>query len=72
MESDIDIALLVGCTREELRDYQDMLASIATDISIEYGQLVSFICIPYAEYIKWLPALPFYQNIEREGVKLSA
>lgn len=71
-ESDIDIALLLDCTREEIRDYQDILASIATDISIEYDQLVSFICIPYNEYVKWLPTLPFYQSIEREGVKLSA
>lgn len=71
-DSDIDVALLVDCSREELRAYQDPLAKLTTDLSLEYGQLVSFICIPYAEYIKWLPALPFYQSIEREGVKLSA
>lgn len=71
-ESDIDIALLVDCSREELRSYQDALASLATDVGLEHGQLISFICIPYDEYLKWLPALPFYQNIEREGVKLSA
>lgn len=71
-ESDVDIALLADCDREELREYQDALASLATDISLAHGQLVSLICIPYAEYVKWLPTLPFYQNIAREGVRLSA
>lgn len=71
-ESDIDVALLIDCSRHDVSGYLDGLASIATDISLSYGKLVSFTCIPYADYVKWLPALPFYQSIEREGVKLSA
>lgn len=71
-ESDVDIALLLHCDREEIRNYMDKLASIATDISLESSLVVSFVCIPYQDYIKWLPTLPFYQNIEREGVRISA
>lgn len=70
-ESDIDIALLVDCSREEIHRYFGELASITTDISLDYGKLISFICIPNADYRKWLPTLPFYQNIQREGVLLN-
>jgi len=71
-ESDIDIAVLADCRREDVGKYLGQLAPLATDIGLDYGKVVSFVCIPYADYKKWLPALPFYQNIEREGVKLSA
>lgn len=71
-DSDINIALLLDCTREDIRNYQDILASIATDISLKHNRLVSFICIPYDEYVKWLLALPVYQSIEKEGIKLSS
>jgi len=71
-ESDIDIALLFTCSRENVNQHIDSMAEISTELGLTYGVVVSFIAIPKDEYEKWLPALPFYQNIEREGVRLIA
>ena len=71
-ESDIDIALLFDCTRSEVNRYLDGMAEIAADIGLQYGVVISFVGIPLEEYEKWLPTLPFYQSIAREGVRLIA
>jgi len=71
-DSDIDIALLLKCTRMEMKVYTDALADLMVDLNLEYDVLVSFCCIPYKEFIEKRNVLPYYRNIVQEGVKLIA
>lgn len=72
VESDIDIAAIVDCTREEISAYQRQLAEVASDLDLEFGIMVSPSIIPYADYLKYKNDLPYYRNIATEGVELSA
>ena len=57
-DSDIDVAAIV---RGDRRSLQDKLKKV-----------VSPTVIPYEEYEKYKNDLPYYKNIAREGVKISA
>ena len=41
-------------------------------MELEYGVIVSPTVIPYSEFESYKYVLPYYRNIVREGVKLSA
>ncbi len=71
-ESDIDIAVLLNSSRIGMKKYTDALAELMVDLNLEYDVLVSFCCIPYEEFKEKKNVLPFYMNIEREGVNLIA
>lgn len=71
-ESDIDIVAIVDCDREDIASYHRKLAEISSELDLEYGIMVSPSVIPYAEFIKYKDDLPYYRNIAREGVVLSA
>lgn len=67
-DSDVDIAILLKeeFTKEEKNKINDFLAGM----DLEYNTLFSTVKIPIERYRKWLNALPFYQNIQNEGVLL--
>jgi len=71
-ESDIDIAVLLNNDRIGMKKYTDALADLMVDLNLKYDILVSFCCIPYKEYIEKKNILPYYRNIEQEGVNLIA
>lgn len=71
-ESDVDIALIIDCPRVQINRYLDGLVDIAYEKGLVHGVVINFCCIPLDEYRKWLPVLPFYQNIDKEGVQLIA
>ena len=41
-------------------------------LELEYGTIVSPTVIPFAEYEKYKNDLPYYRNIESEGVEIVA
>lgn len=71
--SDIDIMILTDLTDEEIIKYRDEIIDIAYDIEwdnnfdIDISPLVKNI----DKFNYWLEALPFYMNVQREGVVLS-
>lgn len=67
-DSDIDIALLVNCSRLEVKQYSDKLADIAAEMAMKYYAIVNFVCIPYEEYINKKSWYLYFQNIHTEGV----
>ena len=71
-ESDIDIALIIDLEREELRQFNDALAHMSSEMSLDNDVLISIISIPSSEFDYWKNALPFYRNVDTEGVRLSA
>lgn len=67
-ESDIDIALLIhGSLDDEL---EDKLSEFIVDMNLKYDKVFSVIDINYEQFKKWEKVLPFYQNVNREGIVL--
>ncbi len=71
-ESDIDIALIMDLTREDMKQFDNDICHFSSEISLENDVLVSIISIPAKEFEYWKQELPFYRNVDTEGVRLSA
>lgn len=71
-DSDIDIMLLIDAEIGELKRYEENLCNISTDFSLEYFKVFSIIDVCYAEFNEWKHILPFYLNVDNEGVILYA
>ncbi|MBO6112961.1 MAG: nucleotidyltransferase domain-containing protein [Lachnospiraceae bacterium] len=66
-DSDIDIALIV---REDDHTMYDDMLDVVVDLDLEYDQVISTALIKIDEYEKWKKVLPFYRNIDKEGIIL--
>lgn len=67
-ESDIDFFVLVDDTEENLRKIRYQIADVMTEISLNYDILVSITEETLNRYMEYSEILPFYKNIEKEGV----
>ena len=67
-ESDIDIALFLRdpMTREE----REEMISRLVDLDWKYDREVSVCEIQQSQFAEWADILPFYRNIQEEGVTL--
>ncbi len=71
--SDIDIMILTDLTDDEIVEYREKIWDYAYDLEfdnnfdIELSPLVKNI----DKFNYWLEALPFYMNVQKEGVVLS-
>lgn len=71
-ESDIDIVAIVEGDRSELQQKLKQVWDIAADLDLEYGVIVSPTVIPLDEFNRYKEDLPYYINIVREGIEMSA
>lgn len=71
-ESDIDIMALVDLDKSELAKYRRRVSELAGDIDIEYDVLLSVKLQDKFTFEKYKSALPYYMNVEREGVEIVA
>ena len=71
-ESDIDIFVLVDLNDIDLSKYINVITDATFDINLEYNVLLSIILKDKKQFEYWKNTVPFYINILREGVKLSA
>ena len=69
-ESDIDIAAIVKGEREELQRKLREVWVLSSDLELEYETILSPTVIPYEEFEKYRNALPYYRNIEEEGIDI--
>ena len=70
-ESDIDVMALVDMDKSDLCKYRRTISSLANDIDLKYGVLLSIKLQDKPTFMKYQNALPFYKNILREGVRIS-
>ena len=69
-ESDVDIAILTECDRENVKKYSSRIDSIAAQIGVDTMAVVNFVCLPYKEFNEKKTWYPFFMNIEKDGVVL--
>ena len=67
-ESDVDLALFLAASMTP-EQFDDMSAWFA-DAGLKYDMVFSRIDIEQAMFDRWVRALPFYQNIQKEGIVL--
>ena len=70
-ESDVDVLILVDLSAEKLSKYRAHMDALCGELLINYGIVVSAIEKDWASYHQYANVLPFYKNIEREGVKIA-
>lgn len=70
LESDVDILIILSCSSEEVRAYRKEVSRIASRISLANDIEVSLLLIDKQSFEERLHILPFYQNVQREGVAL--
>ena len=69
-ESDIDFFVLVDDTEENLRNNKYRIADIMTELSLNYDILVSISEETYNRYREFIDILPFYNNINKDGINI--
>ena len=71
--SDIDIMILTDLTNDEINYYREKISDIAYDIEWEnnFDIYLSPLLKNLDKFNYWLDALPFYRNVQKEGVVLS-
>ena len=67
-ESDIDMAIVLKADQTE--DQNDRMTDIVVDYELDIGRTLSVISIEQHEFMEWKATLPFYKNIEKEGIVL--
>lgn len=70
-ESDVDILVLADVPRENLTAYKKPFLTVTSDLGLEYDIVVTVTLKDTDTFEKYLDAVPFYQNVRKEGVPLA-
>ena len=66
--SDIDVMILTPLSKEEIEKIENDIFNLAFDLELESGVVINPVLENETHYKYWLGALPFYNNVEREGI----
>lgn len=69
-ESDVDVMILLDCSQQDLPKYRNQLTLISSDISLDDNITVSFVVRDKDTFYNKMSILPFYQNVQKDGVIL--
>lgn len=69
-KSDVDLMLLTDLTFEEIERYRDDISDIAFDIELKTGIIISPVIKNIDNYNSRINIIPFYKNVQMEGVVL--
>ena len=71
-ESDIDIMILADIPREDCGSEYNKINSFVSRLGLEHDILVYVDITDVATFNKYIDAMPFYTNVLKDGVELSA
>lgn len=69
--SDIDVMILTSLSKEKIEQMENDIFDLAFDLEMETGIVVNPVLENEEHYNYWLGALPFYNNVEKEGIVYS-
>lgn len=69
-KSDVDLMLLTDLTFEEIEKYRDDISDIAFEIELKTGIIISPVIKNIDTYNSRINIIPFYKNVQMEGVVL--
>ena len=70
-ESDIDIMVRINCPTEELMNHKYDLIELESDLSLETNITISILVYDTNTFNRYRNHLPFFENIEKDGVKIA-
>ena len=70
-ESDLDIMVRIKCPVEDLDGYELFFSHLSSKLSLKYDITVSVIVKDSGTFANYKSIVPFYQNVEREGIKIA-
>ena len=70
-DSDIDIMVLTTLTDKEIEQIETEIYDLAFDFLMDYGVDINVVIKNEKQFNYWLGALPFYDNVQKEGVVLN-
>lgn len=70
-DSDIDIMVLTTLTDKEIEQIETEIYDLAFDYLMDYGVDISVVIKNEEQFNYWLGALPFYDNVQKEGMVLN-
>ena len=68
--SDIDIMVLTTLTDAEIEQVESDVYGLAFDFQMGYGVDISVVIKNEGQFNYWLGALPFYDNVLRDGIMI--
>lgn len=68
--SDIDVMIIMNCDKEEVCRYRKQISRVAGRIGLENDIEVSLLLRDRDTFERGEEVLPFYKNIQREGIVL--
>ena len=69
-DSDVDIMMLLNCSRNDLPKFRQMISGMAGSISLNNNVTVSLLLNDKNTFYDKMEILPFYQNVKKDGVVL--
>ena len=60
--------ILTPLSKEEIEQIKNSIFDLEFDLELESGIVINPVLENEAHYRYWLGALPFYNNIEKEGI----
>lgn len=68
--SDIDIMILTSLSNMEIEKIENKIFDVAFEFEMEYGIVINPVLENEEHFNYWLGALPFYDNVKKEGVEI--
>lgn len=69
-ESDIDILILLNCSKEKVMQYRKQISRLSSRIGLKNDIEVSLLLRDRETFEQGKNTLPFYKNIKEEGVEI--
>lgn len=70
LESDVDIMILLNCDQREIKEKRRNISRIASRIGLKNDIMISLLARNCDDFENEMEYQPFYQNIEREGLRI--
>lgn len=70
LESDMDIMIILDCDREQVKGYRRQISRLASRIGMKNDIEISLLLRDKETFEQGKKVLPFYMNVEKEGVDL--
>lgn len=71
IDSDLDIVAIVKGERIDLQKKLEDVWKVTNEIGIDEDIVISANVIPFSDFIYYKDSLPYYSNIEKEGVRFA-
>lgn len=69
-ESDIDIIIILNCTKDKVSGYRKQISRVASRVGLKNDIEISLLLRDKDTFEQGQKVIPFYKNIQKEGVAL--